>query len=312
MAHNFTSHQPGLAVGLKLIAVFLFVIMSSIIKYTADTVPPGQAVFFRAFFAIPIILIWLAVRHELPYGLRPSKMSNHVLRGVLGTTAMGLTFTGLGLLPLPEVTAIGFTAPIFTVLLAAILLGERIRVVRITAVFIGLVGVLIMLWPRLNGIGALADGATLGALAVLLATFMRSLVHIHVRRMVASEHTAAIVFYFCIIASFLSLLTSPFGWVIPNLQTAGLLIGAGFIGGVAQILITSSYRFAGASMLAPYDYSSIIFAVLIGYVWFAEYPTMMMISGATLVMVGGAVVLWREHQLQRISSMVPHDSGDSR
>ena len=108
MAKNLTSHRPGLAIGLKLAAIFLFVMMSGIVKSTSDVVPPGQAVFFRSFFAIPVILIWLAMRNELRQGLITRKPGYHVLRGVLGTSAMGLTFTGLGLLPLPEVTAIGF------------------------------------------------------------------------------------------------------------------------------------------------------------------------------------------------------------
>ena len=297
MATNLTSHRPGLAISLKLSAVFLFVVMSGVIKATSDVVPPGQAVFFRSAFAIPVILIWLTLRHELHQGLITRQPGAHVLRGVLGTTAMGLTFTGLGLLPLPEVTAIGFAAPIFTVILAAVLLGERIRLFRVSAVLIGLLGVTIMLWPRLSGTGTLQDGATLGAIAILIATLMRSLVQIHVRKMVQTEQTAAIVFYFSLTAACLSLLTAPFGWVVPDLTTVSLLIGAGLLGGVAQILITSSYRFAGAAMLAPYDYSSMIFAVLIGYVWFNELPTLVMLLGAALVISGGALVIWREQRL---------------
>lgn len=297
MAKNLTSHRPGLAIGLKLAAIFLFVTMAGIVKSTSDTVPPGQAVFFRSAFAIPVILAWLTTRNELRQGLITRKPAYHVLRGMLGTTAMGLSFFGLGLLPLPEVTAIGFAAPIFTVVLAAVMLGERIRMIRVTAVLIGLLGVMIMLWPRLNGSGELQDGATLGAVAILVATLMRSLVQIHVRRMVETEHTAAIVFYFSLTAATLSLLTLPFGWVVPNMQTALLLISAGVMGGVAQILITSAYRYGSASMLAPYDYSSMIFAVVIGYVWFSELPTVVMLTGAALVIAAGAVVIWRERQL---------------
>lgn len=271
--------------------------MSGIIKASSQEVPPGQAVFFRSFFAIPVILAWLVSRGELRAGLMTRNPTMHVVRGVIGTTTMGLTFTGLGLLPLPEVTAIGFAAPIFTVILAAVILGERIRLVRVTAVLIGLFGVTIMLWPRLTGTGNLEDGATLGALILLCATFLRSVIQIHVRQMVATEHTAAIVFYFSVTASLVALLTIPFGWVMPSNQMFLMLIGAGCLGGLAQILITSSYRFAGAAMLAPYDYSSMIFAILIGYVWFGELPTLIMLSGATLVIAGGVLVIWRERQL---------------
>ncbi|MFD2738295.1 DMT family transporter [Sulfitobacter aestuarii] len=291
------SARPALGVGLKVTAILLFTFMSAIIKATADEVPPGEAVFFRSFFAIPVILIWLAQRGQLAYGLKAKNPMVHVWRGLFGTTAMGLTFAGLGLLPLPEVTAIGFAAPIFTVILAAVLLGEQIRLVRVTAVALGLVGVMIILWPRFSDIGTMEQTATIGALLVLMATMMRSLVQIHLRQMVQSEHTAAIVFYFSVTASLLALLTLPFGWVVPSWETAALLALAGLIGGVAQILVTSSYRFGTVSMLAPYDYTSMLFAIVIGYFFFSELPTMVMLAGALLVIAAGALVIWRESQL---------------
>ncbi|MEX0281032.1 MAG: DMT family transporter [Arenibacterium sp.] len=288
--------RPALAILLKVCAIGFFSVMAALVKATSDEVPPGQAVFFRSSFAIPVILLWLAFRQELRDGLITRNPRAHVLRGLLGTCAMGLTFSGLGLLPLPEVTAIGFATPIFTVILAALMLGERIRFIRISAVAVGLVGVMIMLWPRLGG-SDLENGAALGAAFILIATLMRAFVQIHVRQMVQTEHTAAIVFYFSLTATVLSSLTVFFGWVVPEPQTLLLLILAGVLGGLAQILVTSAYRFGGASMLAPYDYSSMIFAILIGYVWFAELPTLVMMAGATLVIFGNVLVIWREHQL---------------
>ncbi|UWR30142.1 DMT family transporter [Sulfitobacter sp. W002] len=291
------SARPALGVGLKITAILLFTCMSAIIKSLADDVPAGESVFFRSFFAIPVILIWLAQRGKLKSGLKTKNPMGHVWRGLFGTTAMGLTFTGLGLLPLPEVTAIGFATPIFTVILAAVLLGEQIRLIRVTAVAIGLVGVMIILWPRFSSIGTMEQTATIGALLILMATMVRSLVQIHIRQLVQNEDTAAIVFYFSVTASILALFTLPFGWVMPDLHTFGLLVLAGLIGGVAQILITSAYRFGSASMLAPYDYTSMLFAILLGYIFFAELPTMMMLAGAALVISAGALVIWRERQL---------------
>lgn len=298
MSGSLTSHRPGLAVALKLAALFLFTGLAAIIKATADVVPAGEAVFFRSFFAIPVILVWLAWRGELASGLRSRHPMMHVRRGVLGTAAMGMTFAGLGLLPLPEVTAIGFAAPIFTVLLAALLLGEAVRLIRITAVLLGLVGVLIMLGPRLTGGAGFEDGATLGALLVLAATLARALVQIQMRMMVATEPTAAIVFYFSLTASVLALMFSlPFGWVLPDPRSFALLVLAGLVGGVAQILVTSAFRFAPASVLAPYDYSSMLFAIVLGYALFGELPTLVMLAGAVLVIASNALVIWRERQL---------------
>lgn len=291
-----TSHNPGLAIGLKLTAVLLFIIMAAMIKSATAHVPPGQAVFFRSLFAIPVITGWLWQQGNLREGLVPQNLRGHIWRGLFGTTAMGLTFSGLALLPLPEVTAIGYATPIFTVILAALLLGERIKAFRITAVAIGLVGVMIVMWPRLT-VSNFSNAATLGALMVLGASALRGLVQIHIRRLVQTEHTAAIVFWFSVTATLASLLSLPFGWVWPDVQQAGLMIGAGLIGGVAQILITSAYRFGGAAMLAPFDYASMIFATAIGWALFGEVPTVVMLLGAGLVMAGGGLIIWRERQL---------------
>ncbi|MBI6630562.1 DMT family transporter [Pontibaca salina] len=297
MATPLTSHRPGLAILLNLSAVFFFTVMSALIKATADSVPPGQAVFFRSLFAIPVILVWLALRQELRHGLIARRPIVHIRRGVLGTTAMGLIFAGLGLLPLPEVTAIGFAAPIFTVLLAALLLGERIRLIRISAVLLGLLGVLIMVWPRLGIGGDYQKSAAVGALLVLLSAMARALVQIQIRSMAESESTSAIVFYFSATATVLSLLTLPFGWVVPTGQVLILLVLAGVIGGAAQICMTSSYRFGAVSMLAPVEYASMLFAILIGYIWFSEVPTAVMLAGAGLIIAGNILVIWREHHL---------------
>lgn len=287
----------GLGIALKLLALAVFTVMTVFIKATADSVPPGEAVFFRSAFAIPVIFVWLMARGELRTGLKTDNLLGHVWRGVIGVGAMGLGFTALGLLPLPEVTAIGFASPLITVILAALLLGERVRVFRLTAVAIGLVGVLIILWPRLELAGSADQVATLGAGLMLISAGLRSLAQVHIRRLVQSEHAAAVVFYFMLTATVFSLLTLPFGWAWPSPTDAAMLIGAGLTGGIGQILVTSSYRFAPASVLAPFDYSTMIFAVIAGYLLFAEVPTSATIWGSAVVMVAGALIIWRERQL---------------
>jgi len=296
MAKSLTSHRPLLAVALKLSALFLFTSMSALVKALSEDFPPGELVFFRSLFAVPVILIWLIARGELAQGFVVKKPMGHFWRGVLGTAAMGLTFTGLSLLPLPEVTAIGYATPIFTLILAAVMLGERIRMIRIGAVAIGLFGVLVMIWPRL-GSSEMEAATTIGALCVLGATIARAFVQIHIRQLVQVDHPAAIVFYFSMTATVLSGLTIFWGWTLPTWEQAAILIAMGLVGGVAQILITSSYRFGQASMLAPYDYTSMLFAIVIGYIWFDELPTVAILIGAALVIAGNVVVIWREHQL---------------
>ncbi len=297
MPKSLTSHRPLLAITLKVTALGLFTVMSGMIKEITQHVPTGQAVFFRSFFVLPVILLWLALRGELLHGLRTTSPMLHFWRGLVGTSAMALNFAALSMLPLPEVTALGYVTPIFTLILAALLLGERIRMIRISAVAMGLVGVVIMLSPRLGDGETLQDTALIGSLLVLGAAALRGFVQIHIRKMVQSEETAAIVFYFSVTASLLSLLTLPFGWVWPEPQLLFLMIATGFIGAIAQIIVTSSYRFAPASLLAPYDYVSMLFALVIGYVWFDEWPTLVMLAGAALVVSANGIVIWRESRL---------------
>lgn len=291
--------HPLKGIALKICAIALFSIMAALIKATAADVPAGQAVFFRSFFAMFVIFAWLIYRGEMPQGLRVKNGMGHVWRGVIGTTSMGMNFAALGLLPLPEVTAIGFAAPLLTVIFAAMFLGEDVRIFRLSAVGLGLVGVSIVLWPRITFFDAdqAATMASLGVMLVLGSAVFRALAQIHIRKLVQTDQTSAIVFYFSLTATCLSLLTLPFGWVVPTWEQALMLTIAGVIGGFAQILLTSCYRFAPASVVAPFDYVSMLFALLIGYVWFAEVPTSQMLIGASVIILAGVLIIWRERQL---------------
>ncbi|MDZ4136426.1 MAG: DMT family transporter [Paracoccaceae bacterium] len=291
--------RPLRGILLKLCSVVVFIVMAAMIKASAATVPPGEAVFFRSLFATPVILVWLALRRELGTGLRASRPMGHVWRGAMGTMAMGLGFAGLGYLPLPEVTAIGYTAPLLTVIFAAMFLGEDVRLFRISAVGLGLVGVLIVLSPRLTVVpgAGVNEAERLGAMLVLGGAVFAALAQVFVRKLVATERTAPIVFYFSLTATVLSLATLPFGWVVPQGPVLALLIGAGLLGGVGQVFLTSSYREADASVVAPFDYASMLFALAIGYWVFDEVPTLTMLAGAALVVLAGVLIIWRERRL---------------
>lgn len=290
--------RPLRGIALKLASVLVFIVMSSLIKATAQHVPAGEAVFFRSFFAIPVIVAWLAMRRELSSGFKAVAPLGHVWRGLMGTLAMGMGFAGLAYLPLPEVTAIGYAAPLLTVIFAAMFLGEEVRVFRIASVILGLVGVLIVLSPRLTVLqGATGHAEALGAMLVLGGAVFAALAQVFVRKLVLTERTPAIVFYFSLTATTLSLVTLPFGWVWPSPFEAALLVAAGLLGGVGQIFLTSSYREADASLVAPFDYASMLFALGIGYFVFAEVPTWMMMAGAVLVVTAGCLIIWRERKL---------------
>ncbi|MGD9919593.1 MAG: DMT family transporter [Paenirhodobacter sp.] len=290
-------HAPARGIALKVSSVLVFIVMSSLIKATSDHVPAGESVFFRSFCAIPVILGWLAWRRELSSGLRVQNPLGHVWRGVAGTMAMGLGFAGLAFLPLPEVTALGYASPLLVVIFAAMFLGEQVRAFRLSAVALGLIGVMIVLWPRLGSFEGRDPAAALGAVVTLMGATFAAIAQVFVRKMVATERTSAIVFWFTMTSTGLSLITVPFGWVLPTPGEAAILVTAGLLGGLGQILLTSSYRFADASIVAPFDYTSMIFALGIGYFVFAEVPTWPMLGGAALIILAGVLIIWREHQL---------------
>ena len=291
--------KPLRGIALKIASVVVFISMASLIKAVAPHVPPGEAVFFRSLFAIPVILIWLGASRELSVGLTVQNPMAHVWRGVVGTTAMGLGFAGLGLLPLPDVTAIGYAAPLMTVVFAAMFLNEEVRLFRLTAVALGMIGVMIVLSPRLTALGtdSIAPREALGAMVVLTGAAFVALAQVFVRKLVQTERTSAIVFWFSVTSTVLSLITLPFGWVLPDPREASLLVLAGLLGGVGQILLTSSYRHADASVVAPFDYTSMLLALGIGYFVFGEVPTLVMLGGAALVIAAGVLIIWRERAL---------------
>ena len=157
--------DPTRGIALKLASVFLFTLMAACVKVAREVVPPGEVVFFRSLLAIPPIIIyalWLGKLHE---AFRVNDRFAHLNRGLVGVAAMGCSFAALGFLPLPEVIAIGFAAPLIATALAALMLGEQVRAFRWTAVMVGLIGVAIMIWPRLTVLtsGELSRGEALGA-----------------------------------------------------------------------------------------------------------------------------------------------------
>jgi len=282
-------------IGLKVGSAFLFTLMGALIKWVSEDLPTGQIVFARSFFAIVPIVVMLTFRRELQSALRTRRLALHVGRSMLGVAAMFASFAALARLPLPDATAIGYAAPLITVVLAVVLLKERVRVYRWTAVGVGLVGVMIMLSPHLGDAGG--SERSIGVGLALGAAAGAALAMIQVRRLTATENTATIVFYFSALSAAIALFTLPLGWAVPSPTQAALMVLIGLIGGVAQIMLTHAYRFADASLIAPFEYTTILWATVIGYVVFGNVPSGVVVVGSLIVVASGVFVIWREGQL---------------
>jgi drug/metabolite transporter (DMT)-like permease len=289
-----------LGIALKIASTIAFIAMSTQIKLVGDGYPLGQVVFFRAFFALVPLLLWLSWHGELVEVVRTSKPSRHLRRCIAGTCGMFSGFAGLTLLPLPDATAIGYAAPLITTALAALILKEKVRASRWSAVAIGFIGMMIMLSPHLSGpdgFGEMKPGPALGALASLGGAAFAAIASIEVRKLARlEERTGAIVFYFSIVTSAAGFLTVFLGWKMPTTPDLLIMIGSGIMGGVGQILLTASFKHADASVIAPFDYMSLIWALLIGWFLFGQVPESRVLIGAGIVVGAGLFVIWRERR----------------
>jgi len=284
---------------LKLLSALLFAVMQALVRLLGDVVPIGQLVFFRSVFAIlPVIAIY-AMRGELLSAVRTNRPFGHLGRGVLSVGGMFSNFSALVRLPLADATAISFASPLITVALSALILKERVRIYRWSAVVIGFAGVIVMLVPHFEPDHYTTIGAAtaVGSLFALTAAVCNAGTVIQTRRLTQSETTSSIVLYFSLACAIAGAATLPFAWHTPSATELLALVSLGVLGGLAHIFLTESYRHAAASVVAPFDYTMMLWALLLGYWMFGELPAPLVYVGAAIVAAAGLFVIWRERQL---------------
>jgi drug/metabolite transporter (DMT)-like permease len=288
------------AILLKVASALIFAVMAALVRYLGAGYPVGQVVFYRSAFAIVPVVVIYAWRRELEAAIRIGRPFGHAGRGLTAIGGMFCNFSALARLPIVDATAISFAAPLITVAMAALLLKERVRIYRWSAVVVGFLGVLVMLLPHLDlgGSTAASAGAAAGAAFGLSGAFFSALSIIQTRHLTKSETTSSIVLYFSLICTLAGLVTLPFGWNTPTWPELAALIGIGICGGLAHIVLTESYRFAPASLVAPFDYTSMLWALVLGYLAFGEFPTALGFLGAAIIVAAGLFVIWREHRLR--------------
>lgn len=292
---NHQSARPITGICLKVGATFAFTMMAVIARKLGQSIPVGEVVFFRSSFAFIPLFSWM-VMHGIGFAsLRTAHPWMHARRAFTGVCAMFTYFSALMFLPVADLTAIGFTSPLIVVMLAATMLGETVKAYRWSAVGVGFLGVLLMVWPHLSG--AYGDGAWFGVLLGLVNAVFVSFTMIFIRSMSGTEPALTIAFYFQLSCAAVSALSLPFIWVTPNTMQLTLLIGLGILGGIGQLLMTNSYRFAPASTLANFDYAAMIWAIIFGWLIFSEMPHPAVYLGAAIVIGSGLFIAWRERQL---------------
>jgi drug/metabolite transporter (DMT)-like permease len=286
-----TGDQPGRGILLMLMAVACFVVMDGLIKWLSATFPTMQVVFFRSLFAlIPIAAL---VAHQGGIArLKTKRPGMHALRFVVGLGSMICFFHAFRVMPLADVIAIGFAAPLFVTALSVPLLGEKVGIRRWTAVVIGFVGVLVMVRPGL-------DLFEVGAGIALLGTVAYSLAMILMRDLGKTDTTTAITFSFTMCSTLVAGLTMPFVWVQPpTAMDWALLVLVGLIGGVAQLLMTQAFRLTPVAVIAPFDYTAMLWGTALGYAVWGEVPDTLLWVGAAIVAGSGLYIVHRETRLR--------------
>ena len=286
----------SLGIVLKLAQTLTFSLMYAAIKL-AGPVPVGEVVFFRSFFALIPLLAWTCFTVGPRAAIRTQRPIYHVGRSAIGTAAMFSNFAALKLLPLATVTAFSFMQPVFAVVLAALLLHERVGRYRWTAVAVGFAGVLMMIEPHGGLVSILALHSSRGVSYALLFSLLSAMVVILIRQMSATERGDAIVFYFMASGVIVGGAMMIFDHVALGWNSAMWLVLCGLVGGVGQILLTYCYRYAEPSLLASFEYVSMVWAMVLGVFVFAEMPETMVLAGAGVVIASGLLIVWRERRL---------------
>lgn len=266
-----------------LVSSLAFAAMAGLIKHLAVAMPTEMMVFFRNFFGL-IALAPLLLRGNIT--LKTEHPRWHISRAVFGVTAMYCFFYALGKLPLADAVLLNYTAPVFTPLIALLWLHERVPVNVRWAIAVGFIGVVLILKP---GHDLFTPATLVGLASGLLAAFAMTAI----RRMAQTEPALRIVFYFSVVATVVSAV--PLLWAWQNVAWLDLLplAGLGVFASIGQLFLTKAYTLAPAARVGALTYATVVFAALLGWIFWGETLDLFSLSGAVLVGLGGALAMRR-------------------
>ncbi|MEP6907036.1 MAG: DMT family transporter [Pseudoxanthomonas sp.] len=282
------SRSPHLpAIGLMLLAIALFALMDAGLKLLSPHYPPLQVAALRGLASLPLVLGWVLWTAK-PGTLWRVHWPLHFLRGVLGIGMMFGFVYGLRTMPLSTAYAITFVAPMLVTAMAGPLLGERVGPRRWVAIMIGLIGVLVVLRPTGQGM------ATLGGLAVLLAAVCYAASAITVRLLAQRDSVQAMVLWFIVLLSLGAGVMAAPHWLPLRATDLWVIAGVGVAGSLAQVALTEAFRRGEASLIAPFEYSALVWGVSLDLALWGVLPDGVTWVGAGIIVVSGIYLLRRE------------------
>jgi len=275
-------------------AFFSFTVMNTFAKMLSTNHSVIEIAFYRNLIAVVPFLIMIFVFGRREILVIRSKPSLVGIRAIIGTISLVATFAAYSLMPMADTTALLFTASLFIPVLGVFFLKESVGPYRWSAVIIGFIGVVIMSHPS-------GDVYTLGILVAMFAALLHAVLQIILRYLGPYESPETISFYFFAIGIVLTALPMPFIAIRPTMAEVPLLIGVGLSGTAAQWLLSIAFHNARAAIVTVFNYSSIVWATLFGWMIWNEWPLPTVIAGATVVIASNILMIWRESRLKRIS-----------
>jgi len=269
---------------------FIFTATSAMIRLLSSQIESVQTAFFRAVISVILLLPMIAAGRVQPW--HSKRLAGHFWRTAMGTASMVLGFYAVSMLPLADATAIAFSQPLFSVVVAAAIAGEKVRWRRWSATIIGFAGVLVMVRP---GEGSLQLGA-LVALANAAAVAVSILL---VKRLSDSETPLMILTQFAIFSTLLLALPAIWVWRWPDLWGWVLAVGIALSATIGQYFWVQAFKSGEMSAVAPFEYMRLPFAVFVGWLVWGEMPVIWTYIGAAIVIGSALYIAHREHQLAR-------------
>lgn len=286
-------HDARRGAALMLAATALFTFMGALVKLVGERIPFPEIMFFRSVLALPVVLL-IVWRMGQGFHIATQRFPQHVLRAMTGTLAMGCSFFALTVLPLAEQTALTFTTPLFVTLLAIPFLGEKVGLHRFGAVVVGFLGILVIALGKGAFQGSVETWVVIGMAVAVLHGVFSAMTTLLVRSLSATERSTTIVIWQSLLMTAFTGITLPFLWVTPNATEFWLLIAVGVVGGVAQVMLTEAFASAQVSSLGAYSYTGILWAVLLGWIFFGDAPGVATFIGAGLIVLASLYILHRE------------------
>ena len=295
--HHLTRYFSGLSPTVKgmllmVLSTLAFTGMQAAIRVVAkDSINPLPAVevaFFRNLFGLFALLpLFIRVGRG---ALRTSRLGMHMMRASIQTVGMLCFFTALTLIPIAEITALSFSAPLFATVLAIVILRERVRARRVSALVIGFLGVIVVVRPGLEVL-------SLGAVLVLVSSFGWAIAMTVIKSLSRTESALTLTLYAGLLMTPLTLIPAVWVWETPTATQLLWLIGLGTVGTVGHLAFAQALKIAEMSAVLPLDFLRLIWACAIGVWWFGEIPTSWTLSGGTMIFAAASYIAYREAQL---------------